>query len=80
MVQQKPMQATISVLERMDVDEAESEGRSGENGVVIERSRPSLVLRQSFDERREILVPRADVVRIWLPERGVTADEPSCLS
>ena len=59
------MYSAVAILERMDVDESECQNRSRQHRIEFPCRRP-VEGDQAIDEIRQILRPRAYVVRDWL--------------
>ncbi|MCY1547857.1 hypothetical protein D9M68_839370 [compost metagenome] len=61
MMDQIAVQSAVSVLERVDVDEAEVEGCGGENRIEV-LCRAAVEGSQAVDQRRQIFVSGADMI------------------
>ncbi|MNU02966.1 hypothetical protein D3C72_2468330 [compost metagenome] len=61
MMDQIAVQSAVSVLERMDVDEAEGEGCCGENRIEV-LCRAAVERGQAVDQRGQVFMSGADMI------------------
>lgn len=73
------MQSAISILERVDVDEAEGESRGGENRIEL-LCRASVERSQAVDQRGQIFMSGADMIGDWRARQAIMLADESTLN